>query len=63
MGVFEIWVPAKDQKRNMNVPTNSPITATRLLRALSAIFSIGNCAGGGFSDTRERSPFVFLERR
>lgn len=33
-GVLAIWVPAKATKRNKKVPTNSPMPATTVLRAV-----------------------------
>ena len=37
IGVFDTCVPANEKKRNKNVPTNSPITQSRLNRNLSGI--------------------------
>ncbi|OAF62552.1 hypothetical protein VC83_01069 [Pseudogymnoascus destructans] len=44
LGVLEIWVPTKDQERKRKVPTNSPITATVLLRVSSARPSMPSCS-------------------
>lgn len=41
--MLEIWVPTNDQNRKRNVPTNSPNTATTLLRVLSARLSMVIC--------------------
>lgn len=35
LGVWDTCVPAKEMKRNRNVPTNSPITQSKLYRSLS----------------------------
>ncbi len=35
--IFATWVPAKAKKRNMVVPTNSPIVATKSVELLARL--------------------------
>lgn len=41
-GVLDTCVPAKEKKRNRKVPTNSPITQSKLCRSLSGSRSMGS---------------------
>ena len=42
MGVLDTCVPAKEKKRNMKVPTNSPIRQSTLYRSLSGSRNMGS---------------------
>lgn len=42
IGVLDTCVPAKEKKRNMKVPTNSPSMQSKLYRSLSGSRSMGS---------------------